>query len=484
VKKIEIFLNGLNYEILQKSGDQENYNDMEYDSRKIKKGDIFIALEGAAVDGHDYIKNAYESGAICILVSKKIKPEFPITYVFLENLRENLGMISSNFYDWPQKKLKIIGFTGTKGKTSSTYFLEKIIGSENVARIGTIEYKVKDYVEEANNTTPESLDIVKICKMAVEKHIKYLIMEVSSHALDLGRVSMLDFDIAIFTNLKQDHLDFHQTMKNYFMAKRKLFLKLKNPKNSVINIDDENGKILYDEFGGISYGIEKGDINGKILEILNDGQKIEIDIKGEKYQLKSAILGRYNLYNILGIIGVAKLLGISNEKIIDTIKELKGAPGRYELVNCKSDFSVIIDYSHTEDSLLNILKSLNEIKRGKIITVFGCGGDRDRTKRPKMGRVAEDYSDIAIVTSDNPRTEIPSEIIKEVVDGLKKQNHIILEDREEAISKGIELAAKDDIVLIAGKGHETYQIVGREKYHFDDRDIACREIVRKKQRRS
>lgn len=477
------FLNGVEHQILKKfSENTEKYNDIQYDSRLVEENDIFVALEGAVVDGHNYIKNAYENGAKCIIVSKKIHLDFPVTYILVENLRKKLAIIASNFYHWPQNNLKIIGFTGTNGKTSSTYFLENILGAEKVARIGTIEYKIGNDITEAENTTPESLDIVKFCKKAVEKKMEYLIMEVSSHALEIGRVDMLMFDVAIFTNLTQDHLDFHKNIENYFNAKRKLFFMLKDKSHCIINIDDSYGKRLYDEVGGMSYGINsQANIWGKILNMENDGQEVKIKINDRSYQLKINLLGKFNLYNILGVIGAAKILGLDDNSIVEKVKKLKGAPGRYELVNCLSDFSVIIDYSHTEDSLENILVSLNEIKKGKIITIFGCGGDRDKTKRPKMGKVAENLSDIAIVTSDNPRTEIPEEIIKEIVSGLSKDNHIVLCDREEAISKGIELATKDDIVLIAGKGHETYQVIGRKKYHFDDKDIACREIVRKRQ---
>lgn len=478
------FLKDVEYQVLQESSKQRTkYNEIHYDSREIRENDIFVALEGAVVDGHDYIKNAYDNGAKCIIVSKKINLEFPITYIFVENLRKKLAIISSNFYNWPQNKLKIIGFTGTNGKTSSTYFLENILGSERVARMGTIEYKIGNDVVEANNTTPESLDIVKFCKKAVEKNMEYLIMEVSSHALEIGRVDMLTFDVAIFTNLTQDHLDFHENIENYFNAKRKLFLMLKEKNHCVINIDDKFGERLFDEVGGISYGINnKAYISGQILNIESNGQEVEINIDNKNYKLKINLLGKFNLYNILGVIGAAKILNIDNDTIINKVKHLKGAPGRYELVNCPSDFSVIVDYSHTEDSLENILISLNEIKKGRIITVFGCGGDRDRIKRPKMGKVAENLSDIAIVTSDNPRTEVPEEIIKGIVAGLIKDNHLVICDREEAISKAVELAQANDIILIAGKGHETYQVVGRTKYHFDDKEIACREMVRKKQK--
>ena len=436
---MEELLLGLDYEILQKGKTEIEFKGMEYDSRKIKDGDIFVALEGSISDGHKYIKQAIENGAKGVLVSKKVEPEFPVEYILVKDLRKNLGKIASNFYGYPQKKLKIIGITGTNGKTTSTYLLESILGKEKVARIGTVEYKIGDEVIEAPNTTPESLDIVKMCKKAVEKGLEYLVMEVSSHALSLGRVDMLEFDVASFTNLTLDHLDYHENMDNYFQAKRKLFTMLKDSKKSSINIDDIYGDRLYKEFGGYSYSLTKSaDLTGEIVEFHSDGQFVRLNLMGEMFEEKLAILGRYNLYNVLG------------------------------------------DYAHTGDALENILKSINELKKGRVITVFGCGGDRDATKRPIMGEIAQRLSDIAILTSDNPRTENPHLIIEDVKKGMNGDHYLVEEDREQAIVKAIEIAQKNDIILIAGKGHETYQILGRKKIHFDDREIARREIVKRK----
>lgn len=481
---MEEFLSGLEYKILQKGKEDIKYTGMEYDSRKIEAGNIFVALEGAVVDGHKFIKNAVENGAKAILVSKEVPLEFPVEYILVKDLRKNLGKIASEFYNYPQKKLKIIGITGTNGKTTSTYLLESILGEEKVARIGTVEYKIGDEVIEAQNTTPESLDIVKICKKAVDKGLEYLVMEVSSHALALGRVSMLEFDVASFTNLTLDHLDYHESMQNYFEAKRKLFTMLKVKENSVINIDDPYGEKLYKEFGGYSYSLknESANLKGKILEFHSDGQLVELELLDRKYTVKLAILGRYNLYNVLGVIGMALLLGKEAEEVISGLKELKGAPGRFELVNCGQDYIVVVDYAHTGDALENILQSINELKKGRVITVFGCGGDRDPSKRPIMGEIAQRLSDIAILTSDNPRTEDPHKIIEDVLKGMDGNNYLVEENRELAIVKAIEIAKTNDIILIAGKGHEAYQILGRKKIHFDDREIARREIVKRKMR--
>lgn len=480
---MEELLLGLDYEILQKGKTEIEFKGMEYDSRKIKDGDIFVALEGSISDGHKYIKQAIENGAKGVLVSKKVEPEFPVEYILVKDLRKNLGKIASNFYGYPQKKLKIIGITGTNGKTTSTYLLESILGKEKVARIGTVEYKIGDEVIEAPNTTPESLDIVKMCKKALEKGLEYLVMEVSSHALSLGRVDMLEFDVASFTNLTLDHLDYHENMDNYFQAKRKLFTMLKDSKKSSINIDDIYGDRLYKEFGGYSYSLTKSaDLTGEIVEFHSDGQFVRLNLMGEMFEEKLAILGRYNLYNVLGVIGIALQLGIGKNIILEKLKDIKGAPGRFELVNCGQDYIVVVDYAHTGDALENILKSINELKKGRLITVFGCGGDRDATKRPIMGEIAQRLSDIAILTSDNPRTENPHLIIEDVKKGMNGDRYLVEEDREQAIMKAIEIAQKNDIILIAGKGHETYQILGRKKIHFDDREIARREIVKRKMR--
>lgn len=480
---MEEFLLGLEYEILQRGEAELKYTGIEYDSRKIEKGNIFVALEGAVVDGHKYIKNAVENGAKAILVSKKVPLDFPVEYILVKDLRKNLGKIASNFYNYPQKKLKIIGITGTNGKTTSTYLLESILGEEKVARIGTVEYKIGDEVIEAPNTTPESLDIVKLCKRAVDKGLEYLVMEVSSHALALGRVDMLEFEVASFTNLTLDHLDYHENMQNYFEAKKKLFTMLKKEGNGVFNIDDPYGKKLYDEFGGYSYSLHQpANLTGDILEFHSDGQLIKLNLNGVESEIKLSILGRYNLYNVLGVIGIALILGISEEEILENLKNVKGAPGRFELVNCGQDYIVVVDYAHTGDALENILMSINELKKGRVITIFGCGGDRDPSKRPIMGEVAQRLSDIAILTSDNPRTEDPHKIIEDVLKGMDGNNYLVEENRELAIVKAIEIAKKDDIILIAGKGHETYQILGRTKIHFDDREIARREIVKRKMR--
>lgn len=407
---------GIEYKILKDVNLDRKYNGIEYDSRKIKENYIFVAFEGANVDGHDYIDSAVKNGATCIIVSKEVEMKHNVSYVLIEEIRHKLGYIASNFYEWPQRKLKIIGVTGTNGKTSSTYMIEKLMGDIPVTRIGTIEYKVGDEVFDAVNTTPESLDLIKIFDKTLKKKIEYVVMEVSSHSLELGRVDVIDFDCALFTNLTQDHLDYHLTMENYFQAKRKLFLKLKDKNDSVINIDDNYGKRLYDEFivdnpEIISYGIDGGDLEG---EYLDDGY-IDIKYKEQVEKVKFALLGDFNLYNTLGAIGIALKIGISMEEILKRVSNIKAAPGRFEALDCGQDYKVIVDYAHTPDALVNVIVAARNIKNvNRIITIFGCGGDRDRTKRPIMAKVVEDLSDIIILTSDNPRTENPEQIFTDV----------------------------------------------------------------------
>ena len=484
--KMENIFTGIEHKVLHE-GKAKKYKEIEYDSRKVKRGGIFAALEGFSVDGHEFIDTAVENGAAMVIVSRDVEIKYPdVTYVKVENLRKHLGVIASNFYGWPQKKMKIVGVTGTNGKTTTTYIIETILGE--CSRLGTIEYKIGNDVFPAPNTTPESLDIIKMCAKSLDAGIDKLVMEVSSHALELGRVDMLEFDTAIFTNLTQDHLDFHKTMENYFKAKTKLFDKLKQNAKGVVNIDDKWGKRLYENNTAkyISCSLDTGNLTGRIAELTNHDMVIDIVYKGDKYTFTTELMGKFNLYNILGAVGAALALGMEFEEIIVNIKNVKKVPGRFETVNEKQDYMVVVDYAHTDDGLINILQALKDLKKGKIVTVFGAGGDRDKTKRPKMAKAAAKYSDYILITSDNPRTEDPVQILADVEVGLKevkfpKEKYEVIEDREAAIAKAILFANKDDIILIEGKGHEDYQIIGKAKHHFDDIEVARKYIIKNRE---
>ena len=478
---------GINYGVLNKGAEFE-IEGIEFDSRNIKDIYVFVAMTGSLVDGHNYIDRAIEKGAKMIIVEKKdIKLEEDITYVYVENIRKNLGIIASNYYNWPQNKIKIIGVTGTNGKTTSTYILENIL--ENTSRIGTTGHRILDINKETTNTTPESIDLIKLLDESVKKGVEYFIMEVSSHALEIGRVEMLQFDSVIYTNLTQDHLDFHETMENYFQAKNKIFSKLRdNNSSAIVNADDLYGVRILQENKSrknnfMSYSItdKVSDIYGEVLEYNNFGMKIKIVYENKEYTFNSKLVGNYNLSNILSCVGVLVKLGREMNDIIEKIQKIESVPGRFQLIENDKAIRVVVDFAHTEDGLINVLQTLKEMTKNKVITIFGAGGDRDKAKRKKMGIAATKYSDYIIITSDNPRNENPIDIINEIESGLKevnfpKEKYETIVDREQAIAIGIKLSQENDSVLIAGKGHEKYQIIGDEKLHFDDCEIANKYI--------
>ena len=478
---------GINYEVLNKGAEFE-IEGIEFDSRNIKNNYVFVAMTGSLVDGHNYIDTAIEKGAKMIIVEKKdIKLEEDITYVYVENIRKNLGIIASNYYNWPQNKIKIIGVTGTNGKTTSTYILENIL--ENTSRIGTTGHRILDVNKETTNTTPESIDLIKLLDESVKKGVEYFIMEVSSHALEIGRVEMLQFDSVIYTNLTQDHLDFHETMENYFQAKNKIFSKLRDDSSSaIVNADDfygirilQENKSRKNNFMSYSITDKASDIYGEVLKYNNFGMKIKIVYENKEYRFNSKLVGNYNLSNILSCVGVLVKLGIEMNDIIEKIQKIESVPGRFQLIENDKRIRVVVDFAHTEDGLINVLQTLKEMTKNKVITIFGAGGDRDKAKRKKMGIAATKYSDYIIITSDNPRNENPIDIINEIESGLKevnfpKEKYETIVDREQAIARGIELSRENDSVLIAGKGHEKYQIIGDEKLHFDDCEIANKYI--------
>ena len=456
---------------LQK-GEKFEFSSIECDSRKIQKGDIFVAMKGFLVDGNEYIDSAIKNGAVCVITDNEnidFKKYENISFYYVKDLRLKLGTICSNLYNYPQNKLKVIGVTGTNGKTTTTYILENIF--PNSARIGTTNYRIKDKFYEAKNTTPESIDIIKFMAQAVKENVEYFFMEVSSHALSLGRVDMLRFDGAIFTNLTQDHLDYHKTFEEYFKAKCKLIDLLKDEAKISINTDDEYVKKI--DRKNNNFGINSGDIRGKVLNYTNKGMKVEVVIGDVVKTFDTKLIGKHNLYNILGVISLLYNMGVDVDYIIEKISAMDSVIGRFELIDNELDAKIVVDYAHTPDGLKNVLSTLKEITENRLICIFGAGGDRDKTKRPLMAEQAGIYSDVVIITSDNPRTEDPIRIIEDVEEGLKKLNYTSyykIEKREEAIQKGISMLKKGDSLMIAGKGHETYQIIGKEIRHFSDQE--------------
>lgn len=450
---------------------------VEYDSRRVSEGCLFIAVKGFNVDGHDFIQEAVAKGARAVIGEKNL--DIPgITYIMVKDSRKALSQASSWFYGYPSEKLKIIGVTGTNGKTTTTYLVKAMLDMAGFKTgvIGTIGNVIGEKVLHAERTTPESLELNRLFFKMADEGVEYVIMEVSSHSLKLHRVDGIDFEVGIFTNLTQDHLDFHKTFEDYFNSKKKLF---DLSKKAVINADDESGRKILESISipAASYSIEnKADLMAQDVKIFPEGVFYELKVNGEKFSISYHVPGKFSVYNSLAAIGTGLLLGIPMDTLVEALKRVKGIPGRFEPIKMGQDFTVIVDYSHTPDSLENALKTIKSFARGKILTVFGCGGDRDRKKRPIMGEIASRYSDYSIITSDNPRSEDPEAIIDEIEQGMTNKNYERIADRKEAIRRAIMMAQKEDVVLIAGKGHEDYQILKDRTIHFDDREMAERFI--------
>lgn len=471
--KLKEILNGINYTII-KGSDEINISKIEYDSRKVSLEDLFVCIEGFATDGHIFAEKAVSMGAKAIICTKTISIDKDITIIKVEDSRKALAICASNYYDNPSKKLKLIGITGTNGKTTSTFMMKAILeeAGYKVGLIGTIANYIGKKKIESHRTTPESLELHQLFKEMVDEGIDYCVMEVSSHSLYLNRVYGIEFSQGIFTNLTRDHLDFHKTFENYYLAKLILF---KNSMNSVINMDDQYGDRVFKDINTkkTTYSLNKmADLWASSVEMHARGIDFKIHCNSKETSIKLNLPGKYNVYNALGSAAACINEGIS----LDNVKkglEKAFVPGRCEIVtkDYNLGFEVIVDYAHTPDALENILKTAREFTKGRLISVFGCGGDRDKTKRPIMGNVGSELSDIAVVTSDNPRSEDPDKIIEDVVRGIKKDNYVVIENRREAIKKAMELAKKDDVIVLAGKGHEDYQILKDKTIHFDEREV-------------
>ena len=455
-------------------------------SQACQAGDLFIGMPGTRVDGGEFWRNAVASGAIAAVVTTeaatKQPPQENQCLIPTEDAIATCGKLAAAFYDYPAKKLNLIGVTGTNGKTTTTHLIEYFLLQSELptALFGTLYTRWQNYQKTASHTTPFAVDLQSQLAAAVNAGSKCAVMEVSSHALAQGRVKALNFEVAVFTNLTQDHLDYHKDMEDYFQAKALLF----NPEylqgKAIINLDDDYGKRLIqqldkDKVWSYSLNNSQADLYTSNLNYQATGVSGILHTPEGEIPFTSPLVGQFNLSNLLAATGTALHLGVKLSVISATLTQFKGVPGRMERVQIKDsqDISVIVDYAHTPDSLENMLKASRPFIKGKMICVFGCGGDRDRTKRPLMGKIAAELADIAVVTSDNPRTENPQQILDDVVAGIPDSaEFIVIGDRGKAIAKAISDAQPGDGVLIAGKGHEDYQILGTEKIHFDDREQA------------
>lgn len=453
--------------------------DITNDSRKVKEGVLFVCINGSTVDGHKFAKGAADKGACAILAEHNVGVD---SQVLVSDSKKAYAKVCSAFFGNPKDKLKLIGVTGTNGKTSTTMLIKSMLEKfgHKVGLIGTIENLIGDKAIPTENTTPDAYELHKVLKMMVDEGCEYVVMEVSSHALDQDRVYGLEFEAGVFTNLTQDHLDYHLTIENYAEAKRKLF---DMTKAAIVNSDDEWSKAMTD---GIKCHLSTYAVNDQQAEYLAKGIRYNSD--GVVFELLSSTKiarvrlktpGKFSVYNGLAAASCLITLGFDFEKTAQYLSECYGIKGRAEVVEIDKDFTVIIDYAHTPDGIKNILSTMNEIKKGRLVTLFGCGGDRDSSKRPKMGKMAADLSDFCIVTSDNPRTEDPQAIVDDILVGMKdtKTPYKVIVNREEAIKYALQNAQKDDIIILAGKGHETYQIIGKQKNHFDEREVVQKAIA-------
>lgn len=454
-------------------------NSVEFDSRQVQPGTLFVAQSGTQVDGHDFIQKSAESGAIAIVCERKpaeINPD--VTYVVVSNSSIALGIIASNLYGNPTEKLKLIGITGTNGKTTTatlTYNLLESLGFATVL-ISTIRILVHGSEYQSSHTTPDILTLNKIFNEAVEKGCEFAIMEVSSHGIHQNRIAGLNFRIGVFSNITHDHLDYHKTFAEYIKAKKKFFDELPKSASALTNIDDKNGVVMLQNSPAkrYSYALKTdADFKAKILENQFDGMLLLLDGK----EFWTPLIGQFNAYNLLAVYSIVSLLGIHQEEILTHLSKLKNVDGRFQSFKSRGGIVAIVDYAHTPDALENVLNTIQNIRtrNEKLITVVGCGGDRDRTKRPEMGKLAARMSDVAVFTSDNPRSEDPEEILKEMESGVEPQFYsrtLKITDRKEAIKTAYKMAEKGDIILIAGKGHENYQEIKGVKHHFDDLETA------------
>lgn len=468
----------VNCNLLEIVGNKDlNISSISFDSRKVENGTLFFAVRGTQVDGHNYIEKAIEKGALAIVCEElPANLNEAVTYIKVDNSAYVLGVSASNFFDNPSKKLKLTGVTGTNGKTTIATLLYRLFTDAGYVcgLLSTIENIVDHEVIPSTHTTPDPIELNALLKKMVDKGCEYAFMEVSSHSVDQDRIAGLNFAGGIFTNLTHDHLDYHKTMANYRNAKKKFFDNLPSNAFAITNLDDKNGAIMLQNTKAkrLSYALKHdADFKGVVLESHFDGMMLKVN----GTELFTQLVGGFNANNLLAIYGAAIALGFDKDELLVEISKLKGANGRFDMVHCECGIVGIVDYAHTPDALENVLKTINDVRCHKetLITVVGCGGNRDTTKRPEMAAVAAKMSDKVILTSDNPRNEDPDEIIRQMKEGLDEEakRHVLsITNRREAIRTAVALASKGDIILLAGKGHENYQEINGIKNHFDDKE--------------
>ncbi len=450
---------------------------LECDSRKVEKGFLFVAIRGVKKDGGEFIREAIERGAAAVVTDSREDGAQEIPFILVPECRLAMARLATAFYGNPSKCLKVIGITGTNGKTTASFIIEHLLARQNkkVGVIGTINYRFGGKEIPAVETTPGPLKMQQILSQMVDAGCQFAVMEVSSHALDQNRVGGIDFAGGLFTNLTQDHLDYHKTFEAYFECKSRLFLGLSRDKFSVLNRDDAWSEKLRKKVSSsvITYSVnKKADFEADAIEWTGGVTHFNLMFHAEKIKVRLPLIGVHNVYNALGALAVIHGLGFDVKKACADLNSFKGVPGRLEAVNCGQDFSVFIDFAHTPDGLENVMRSLKPYKSGKLIVVFGCGGDRDKTKRPKMGKIAAEYGDFVYITSDNPRSEDPQTIAEEVRQGLPKdfKDYVVEVDRKKAVRQALLSAREGDLVLLAGKGHERTQVVGDKALPYSDRE--------------
>ena len=508
--KLSQLINGL--DIISLSADVTgDVSTLCYAADKCEDGSLFVAVSGLKHDGHDYIADAANCGARYLVYEKDIQIPFGVKAIKVMNSRRALGVLAKNYFGNPSAKLCLIGVTGTNGKTTTTYLLESILAQAGCkcGVLGTVNYRYNNKTYPAPNTTPESYEMQKILRAMADEGVTHVIAEISSHAIDLKRIDDCDFDLGVFTNLTHEHLDYHLTMEKYFQAKKRFFAEVLpqsnkvGPKKMIINGDDEWGRIILKDITlpALTYGMKENDAVKTVSHELSlAGIKAKIDLAGEAISIQTMLVGKFNIYNILAAAAAAKALQIPKASIKAGIENLSYVPGRLQRIDSSSGFTVLIDYAHKPDALKQVLQNLSEFKKKRIITVFGCGGNRDAGKRPMMGETATFYSDLTIITSDNPRLEDPLAIIAEIETGIdhgtiKKiapenlqlnddaHTYTVISERRKAIETAIGAAGRGDIVLIAGKGHEDYQILGTNKIPFDDHVVVEQTLKLKESRK-